>query len=109
MFPDRLVLDLLREKVGLVEKQDDGNAAETTVVGDRVEYVYALDDSVCHAVLQETLVEGTRGHHEQNRGDFVETLKPLLSLGSLAAHVDKLERDALDVNVVFLDAAGGFT
>lgn len=100
---------LLREQVGLVEEEDDGDAAETTVVDDGVKDIDALHNSVGHSVLQETLVKGTRCHKKQNGRNFVETLEPLLTLRPLTSDVDKFKRDSLDVNVVFLNASCGFT
>ena len=106
---DGLVSDLLNEEVGLVEEEDHRDAAETPIVDNRVKDVDALDDSVGHAVLEETLVKRTRRHHEQNRRHLVETLEPLLSLTPLAPHIHKFKRDPLDVDVVLLDPACGLT
>ena len=63
---NRLVSNLIHEQVSLVEEEDDGDAAEAAVVDNRVEDVYALDDSVGHAVLQQTLVKRARRHKKQD-------------------------------------------
>ena len=52
MVADRLVLDLFDEQIRLVEEEDHGDTAETSVVDNRVEDVYALHDPVGHAVLK---------------------------------------------------------
>ena len=53
------------------------------------------------------LVEFRRRREEEDCGDVVEALEPLLPLGPLAADVDEQEQVALDRNRELLDAFGG--
>ncbi len=106
---DAAVLDLVYEEIRLVEKEDDRYTAEAPVVDDRVKDIDAFHQTVGDAVLKEGLVEGTGGDEEQDGGDFIKALEPLVSLGTLPAHVNKAEGDPFDVNEVFVDAASSFT
>ena len=49
------------------------------------------------------LIEFTGGHQEQYGGYTLETLVPLLPLGSLSTDIDKLEGNILDHELVFRD------
>lgn len=49
------------------------------------------------------------GDEEEDRGDWVETLKPASPLGSLPSHVHHLEGNILDLKVILMDALSGFT
>ena len=54
---DTLVLNLLDEKVGLVEKQNDRNSSKAAIIDYCVKYVNALDHTICDSVLQQGLVK----------------------------------------------------
>ena len=100
-------LDLVREQVGLVEEENDGNVRETSVVDDHLEYVARLYESIGASVLIDRLVEFAGGSEEEDRCDPGETLEPLLTLRPLPAHVDEPERYVTHDELVFTDALRG--
>ena len=94
---------LLHQQVHLVEEEDNGDVGEELVVGDGLEDVHGLHQAVGAPVLHQDLVVLAGRHHEQDGGDAVEALEPLLPLGALAAHVHHFEGDLLDDKVVLHD------
>ena len=97
---DVAVWYFLFKQVHFVQKQDDWYVLKYDVVHNRLEDVPGLLDSVRLPVLQKDLVVLWGWGHEENTGDGVKTLEPLLSLGSLAANIDKEEGNSVRCNYV---------
>ena len=88
---DVAVWYFLFQQVHFVQKQDDWYVLKYNVVHDRLEDVPGLLDSVGLPVLQKNLVVLWGWGHEENTGDGVETLEPLLSLSPLTTNINKEE------------------
>ncbi len=82
---------------------------EAPVVDNRVKDVDALNKTIGYPILEQRLVVRAGWDHKKNRGHFVETLEPFLSLWSLAAHVYEPEWYAPDINIVLVDTASGLS
>lgn len=82
---------------------------ETPVVDNRVKDVDTLNKTICYSILEQCLVVRTRRNEKKNRCDFIETLKPFLSLRSLATHIDESEWYAPDIDVILVDTASGLS
>lgn len=80
--------ELLLEAIDLVEEQDDGGLDEPPGVADGVEEGEGLLHAVDGLVLEQQLVVLGDGHEEEDGGDVLKAVDPLLTLGSLAAHVE---------------------
>ncbi len=83
---------LLHQKVHLVEEEDYGHIGKELVVDYGLKDVHGLHQTVGAAVFHQHLVELAGGHHEEDGGDAVKALKPLLSLRALATHIYHLKR-----------------
>lgn len=68
----------------------------------------ATDATKVSPVLNEHLVELWRGDEEQDGGDGVKALEPLLTLRPLTSHVHEPEGNVVDRDDEFRDAFGGF-
>ena len=79
---------LLLEAIDLVEEENDGGLDEPPGVADGVEQSQGLLHTVYGLVLEQQLVVLGNGDQEQNGGDVLEAVNPLLTLGSLTADVE---------------------
>ncbi len=73
-------VQLVLEEVPLVEEDDEGHEAEVDAVGHRGEEAEALAHAVGAPVLRQHLVELGEGDDEEDGGDVVEAVDPLLAL-----------------------------
>ena len=99
-------LHFLHQEVHLVEEQDDGDEEEL-VVNDGLKDAHGLRQAAGAPVLREDLVVLTGRDHEQDQGDSIKALEPLLALRPLAAHIHHLERYFFNDKVMIHDALGG--
>lgn len=79
---------LLLESIDLVEEENDGGLDEPPGVADGVEQSQGFLHTVDGLVLEQQLVVLGDGDQEQDGGDILEAVNPLLSLGSLATNVE---------------------
>jgi hypothetical protein len=79
---------LLLETVDLVEEENDGGLDEPPGVADRVEQSQGFLHTVDSFVLEEQLVVLGDGDQEQDGGDVLEAVNPLLTLRSLTTDVE---------------------
>lgn len=79
---------LLLEAIDLVEEENDGGLDEPSGVADRVEQSQGFLHTVDGLVLKQQLVVLGDGNQEQNGGDILKAVNPLLSLGSLTTNVE---------------------
>ena len=80
--------ELLLETVDLVEEKNDGGLDEPTGVADRVEQSQGLLHTVDGLIFEKQLVVLGNGDQEENGGDILEAVNPLLTLGSLTTDVE---------------------
>ena len=79
---------LLLESVDLVEEENDGRLDEPPGVADGVKERQGLLHSVDRLVLEQQLIVLGDGDQEEDGGDVLEAVDPLLSLRSLATDVE---------------------
>jgi len=84
-------VDLLLEKIGLIEKQDDGDVWKCLVVDDRLKYVAWLQKTVCSPIFEQNLVELAGWCKKQDRSNIFKALEPPLALRPLSTNIDKPE------------------
>ncbi len=70
---------LLLESIDLVQEQDDGGLDEPPRVADGVEQCESFLHTVDRLVFEQELVVLGDGDQEQNRGDVLEAVYPLLT------------------------------
>jgi len=87
---------LLLEAIDLVEEENDGGLDEPPGVADGVEQGQSLLHTVDGLVLEQQLVVLGDGHQEQNGGDVLEAVNPLLTLRTLTTHVEHPVRQIAD-------------
>jgi hypothetical protein len=80
--------ELLLETIDLVQEENDGGLDEPPGVADGVEQGQGFLHTVDGLVFEEKLVILGNGDEEQNGGDILEAVNPLLTLGSLATDVE---------------------
>ena len=88
-----------------VEEDDERHELEVDVVDDGGKQLETLFHPVHGAVLEQNLVVLGQGDDEQDGGDVVEAVDPLLPLRSLPAHVEHVEHGALELKL-YLHNAG---
>lgn len=71
---------LFHQQVHLVEEQDYGDIGEELVVDNGLKNVHGLNQAVGMPVLHQHLVVLAGRDHEEDGGDSVKTLEPLLPL-----------------------------
>lgn len=79
---------LLLEAVDLVEEENDRGLNEPARVANRVEQGKGFLHAVDSLILEQQLVVLGDGDQEENGGDVLEAVNPLLTLGSLATDVE---------------------
>jgi len=79
---------LLLESIDLVEEKNDGGLDEPPGVANRVEQGQSFLHTVDGLVLEKQLVVFGDGDQEQDGGDILEAVNPLLSLGSLTTDIE---------------------
>ena len=79
---------LLLEPVDLVQEQDDGCLDKPPRVADGVEQCEGFLHTVDSLVFEQQLVVLGDGDQEKDRGNVLEAVDPLLSLGTLATNVE---------------------
>lgn len=79
---------LLLEAVDLVEEENDRGLDEPAGVADRVKQGESFLHTVDGLVLEQQLVVLGDGDQEEDGGDILEAVNPLLTLRSLATHVE---------------------
>lgn len=80
--------ELLLEAVDLVEEENDRRLDEPSRVADGVEQGERFLHTVHRLILKQDLVVFGDGDQEQNRGDVLEAVDPLLTLGTLTTDVE---------------------
>lgn len=80
--------ELLLETIDLVEEENDRGLDEPPGVADRVEQSQGFLHTVDGLVFEEQLIVLGDGNEEQNGGDVLEAVNPLLALGSLTTNVE---------------------
>lgn len=81
------LLDLLCEDIFLVEEEYDGGGCEVTVVANTVEQVKTLVHAVHFIILHQHHVVSAEGSNENDTGDPLKAMDPLLSFGTLTTHI----------------------
>ncbi len=76
------------EPVDLVQEQDDRGLHEPPGVADGVKQRQGFLHPVDRLILEQQLVILGDGHEEQNGGDILETMDPLLPLGPLTTDIE---------------------
>ena len=79
---------LLLEPIDLVQEQDDGCLDEPSRVADGVEQCEGFLHTVDGLIFEQQLVVLGDGDKEQNGGDVLEAVDPLLALGTLTTDVE---------------------
>ena len=79
---------LLLESIDLVQEKDDGRLHEPPRVADGVEQCQCLLHTVDRLVFEEQLIVLGDGDQEQDGGDVLEAVYPLLSFRSLTTHIE---------------------
>lgn len=79
---------LLLEAINLVEEQNDRRLDEPSGVTDAVEQSQSLLHTVDRLVLEQELIVFRNSHEEKDGSDVLETMNPLLPLGSLATNIE---------------------
>lgn len=80
--------ELLLEAVDLVQEENDRGLDEPSGVADGVEQGERLLHTVDRLIFKEQLVVLGNGDQEQNRGDVLEAVDPLLTFGSLTTNIE---------------------
>ena len=93
--------DFLGQQIGLVKKQDDGDAGKCFVVADQFENVGRLHETIVSRFVREKLVEFVRRDKKQDGTHVVEALVPHSPLSTMAADVNKQERNVSNDEIVF--------
>mmetsp|Transcript_17333 Transcript_17333/g.51777 ORF Transcript_17333/g.51777 Transcript_17333/m.51777 type:complete len:342 (+) Transcript_17333:168-1193(+) len=86
-----MFLDLLLEQITLVQEENNRCACEPSTVADFVEQLQRFMHTVDSLIFIQSLVVLTEGHEENHSSHVLETMNPLLSLTTLATHIDHLE------------------
>lgn len=79
---------LLLEAVDLVQEENDGCLDEPTRVADRVEQGQSFLHTVDGLIFEKELVVFGDGDKEENGGDILEAVNPLLTFGTLTTDVE---------------------
>lgn len=79
--------ELLLETVDLVEEEDDTGLDEPARIADAVEESQSFLHTVDRLVFEEELVIFGDSHQEEDSGDVLEAVNPLLTLRSLSTNV----------------------
>lgn len=80
--------ELLLEAIDLVQEEDDGCLDEPPGVADGVEECESFLHTVDSLVFEKELIVFGDGDKEENGGDVLEAMNPLLSLRSLTTNVE---------------------
>lgn len=100
---------LLLEAINLVEEENDGGLGEPAGVADGVEEGKSLLHTVDGLVFEEQLVVLGDGDEEENRGDILEAVNPLLTLGTLATDIEHAVGEVADDEGGLGDTGGLYT
>ena len=95
-------LDLLLEEIALVKEENHGGVGEVAVVANLLEKADGFLHPVGCGILEENLVVLRQGGDEDDSGDIVEAVDPLLPLISLSPNIVHLEGCSVD-NVFLSD------
>ena len=79
---------LLLEAIDLVKEQDDGSLYKPSRIADGIKQGEGLLHTVDGLVLEQKLVILRYGNQEEDSGDILEAVNPLLSLGSLSTDIE---------------------
>ena len=96
--------DLLLEKIGLVEEENDWDVWECLVVHNRLEYVARFHKTVCPPIFKQNLVELTWWCKKQDWSYIFKALEPALALRPLSSDVDEAERHMVYKKFMLYDA-----
>ena len=87
---------LLLEAIDLVQEQDDGRLDEPSRVADGVEKRQRLLHTVHRLILEKQLVVLGDGDKEENRGDVLEAVDPLLTFRPLTTDIEHAVGEVAD-------------
>lgn len=79
---------LLLEAVDLVQEENDGGLNEPPRVTDRVEQGQSFLHTIDSLIFEKELVVLGDGDKEENGGDILEAVNPLLTFGTLTTNVE---------------------
>ena len=97
---------LLLEAIDLVEEENDAGLGEPSAVADRVEQCECFLHAVDCLVLEQQLVVLRDGDQEQDGGNILEAVYPLLALRTLATHVEHAVCKVANDECCFRDTGG---
>lgn len=97
---------LLLKSIDLVEEQDDGGLDEPSRVADGVEQSQGLLHTVDGLIFEKQLIVLGDGDKEENGGDVLEAVNPLLTFGTLATHIEHAVGKISDDESCFSDTSG---
>lgn len=101
--------DFVFQEISLVQKENNRDVREAFVIDNRFKYHAGLDETIRLSILHDHLVECARRDHEQDGCHFIKALEPLRALRPLPTDIDHDKGDALDLEIVLLDALRRFT
>lgn len=100
---------LLLESIDLVQEENDGRLDEPTGIANRVKQGQGFLHTVDGLILKEKLIVFGNGNQEKNRGDVLETMNPLLTLGTLTTDVKHTVGEVANDEGGFSNTSGLYT